>query len=459
MSKRRGNNEGSVYQRSDGLWCGKASVGRDENGKARRRPVYGKTRAEAVSKMNKLIADHQKGVESKTPDKTTVAQRAEKWLRETVAHMDQPNTLSYYTYSMKHHVIPAIGSVKLVELKPSHVHDMINAIRGKTSQRGTPFARKTIKAAHEAISAMLSEALRENLVERNVAMAVRTNDGREAREKQSKFVVMTPSESVRLIDAAADHEWKNFILASMNLGIRRAELLALRWQDIDFETGWISVWNSIQMVRVKLLKKQPEKRFSGAGSRMTSLKTGSSQRRDIEMSQQLRVIFMEQKEQQQKQREKADDKWVEQDFVFTNRFGNHWHPDYPSSIFRKICASAELPPEIHLHSLRHNFASAQLRAGTHAKLVQQQLGHSRIGTTLDKYSHLVPGERTRMPSVMADYLDEGRKMLTLEREKAAAVAALAAERASRDRDLISRKSKTVTKTVTTHVFEMPRKKA
>ena len=203
-------------------------------------------------------------------------------------------------------------------------------------------------------------------------------------------------------------------------GIRRGELLALRWEDVDFEGGWVSLRNAIVRVRLKRLKEQPASRFSGMGSRLAPLKTPQS-RRTLELPPTLITILKKHRTQQDAQRKAAGAKWSEGDFVFTSEFGAHWHPCTATSIYADVRLQADLPIQTSLHDLRHSLASAMLKRGMSAKHVQAQLGHSKIQMTLDAYSHLMPGERTGISDVMSDFIAEGKRDTRSETRRLCAV--------------------------------------
>jgi site-specific recombinase XerD len=167
-------------------------------------------------------------------------------------------------------------------------------------------------------------------------------------------------------------------------------------------------------VRVTRLKEQPTKRFSGAGSRLAPLKTPKS-KRDLELSLLVRDALIEQMERQRVMRKKAGEQWQEQDFIFTPEQADHWHPDTASRVFADLRELAKLPVTVRLHDLRHSFASAMLKKGIHPKLVQGQLGHSRYQTTMEKYSHLIPGIKTVVADTMEEHIADGQKALAASR--------------------------------------------
>ena len=277
------------------------------------------------------------------------------------------------------------------------------------NERRDKYSPRSIKAFHQTISAILNHAVDGRLIEYNVAALVKTNDAKHIKEEQL-VVPMSSEETARLLDAIEKHPWRCFIMVAMLLGIRRGEVVALRWRDVDFAGGWVKIRNSIIRVKVKRLREQPTSRFSGMGSRLGSLKN-PKHKRDLELPPLLHDILVEHRTQQDVMRKKAGDKWQESDFVFTSEHGAHFHPDTATGLFAELRLLANLPTTTRLHDLRHNFASAMLSRGVHPKLVQAQLGHSRFAFTMDKYSHLMPGAKTGMPDVMADFIAEGRKKL------------------------------------------------
>jgi integrase len=411
MGKRRTNGEGSIYFLKGKGYRANIVIGRKPDGRLERKTKTFELKADARGWLNEQLEDKNKGRVT-VPDKLTVATYAKEWLRDVHEDGGSPNTYEYYEYPIRCHITPAIGSVRLKDLRREHITLMLNERRDK-------YSRRTVEVIHKTIKLILDHAVTGRLLDHNVAKLVKTSDAKKIREDQLNSACPLNSEqSARLLDTIEQHPWRCFIMLALLLGIRRGELLALRWQDIDFEGGWVKLSHAIVRVRLRRLKVQPTKLFSGEGSRMAPLKTPRS-RRTLELPPLLLDVLREHKALQDAARKKAGDKWREQDFVFTSEFGAHWHPCTATSVYADVRLQADLPIETSLHDLRHSLASAMLKRGVNPKLVQLQLGHSKIQTTLDTYSHLMPGERMGLSDAMADFIADGKRALDAKRAAAA----------------------------------------
>jgi integrase len=404
MGKRM-NGEGSLFYVKSRGYRGTIVVGRNADGSLVRKSKTFELKAQARDWLRKQRDNKDKGIVT-APDKLTVAQYAKEWLRDVIEPKNEPNTYEFYDWPVRAHIIPSIGSIPLNSLRREHITKMLNERRDKYSHR-------SIKAFHQTITAILNHAVAGRLLEHNVAVLVKTNDAKHIKEEQL-VVPLDGEQTARLLAAIEKHPWRCFIMVAMLLGIRRGEVVALRWRDIDLEGGWVKIRNSIIRVKVKRLKEQPTQRFSGMGSRLAPLKN-PKHKRDLELPPLLRDVLLEHRAQQEAARKKAGDKWREEDFVFTSEHGAHFHPDTATGLFGDLRLLADLPITTRLHDLRHSYASAMLSRGVHPKLVQAQLGHSRFAFTMDKYSHLMPGVKTGLPDVMLDFIAEGKRALDAKR--------------------------------------------
>jgi integrase len=403
---KRVNGEGSIYFVKGRGHRASLVVGKKPDGTLDRRSKTFELRGDASRWLRTQLDNEDKGIAT-APDKLTVAIYAKEWLRDVIEPMGQPNTFEYYEYPVRCHITPAIGNIRLNDLRREHISKMLN-------ERREQYSRRTVEVIHKTIKLILDWGIQGRLLERNVAKLVKTNDAKQVQEEQLNFDTLDGQQTARLVETIEKHPWRCFIMMALLLGIRRGELLAIRWQEIDLDGGWLKLRNSIIRVRVKRLKEQPTKRFSGAGSRLAPLKTPKS-KRTLELPSLLLDELRAHRAKQIAERKKAGDKWREQDFVFASGQGDHWHPCTATNIYADVRLLADLPITTSLHDLRHSFASAMLSKGIHPKLVQEQLGHARFQITMDKYSHLMPGVKTGLPDVMDAFIADGKRALEAKR--------------------------------------------
>jgi integrase len=415
--RKRGNGEGSIYHVEGRGYRASLVVGKKPNGKLERKEKTFELKAEAVRWLNEEMRKKNKGIVT-APAKLTVESLATEWLRDVIAPGDQPNTYAFYEYLVRVHLIPAIGSVRLNDLRSAHVRKMLN-------ERRDTLSRRTLQAIHGTLKTLLNWAVEERVLASNVAIFKTDDNKRVQQESQESWTTLDGKQSAQLLHAVETHPWRCFITVAMMLGIRRGEVCALRWQDIDFEGGWIKLRHSIVRVRIAHLKEQPTKHCSGVGSRLAPLKSFKSTR-PLEMSPAVRAALLQRQAEQTEERKRAGENWREQDYVFTSENGDHFHPDTATATFAKLRLLAELPTSaattsgkkrtVRLHDLRHTLASAMMARGVHPKLVQTQLGHGRLDMT-DRYTHPQPGQKNGViADAMEEFIAEGKRTLEEKRK-------------------------------------------
>jgi integrase len=368
--KTRKTGEGTLFQRTDGRW--QASF-IPENGK--RLYFYGKTASEALEKMRKAKEEERKGILATGP-KQKLGDYLTSWLETVQRPTIKKNTYVQYRMMINRHIIPALGQTHLQKLTAPQVQSFYS----QKLQDG--LSPGTVGVIHAVLHCALENAVKWNLVTRNVSSLV-------SPPKRSGYEVHTlsPGEAIHLIEAAKETNLEAIIIMAVTTGIRRGELMALRWSDIDLERGMLHIRRTMY-------------RLSGFGFVENTPKTRTSKRRIILPA----VVVEALKEHQQRQiqaQKKAGSKWIDKGLVFPNTHGNFIRPDHMLRKFHQLLDSAKLP-YMRFHDLRHSAATILLIKGVHPKVVQDLLGHSTIAMTMDTYSHLLPS----MQQDAADSMDD-----------------------------------------------------
>jgi len=355
---KRGNGEGSIYRRKeDNIWV--ASVTLDSG---KRRVFYGKTRKEAYDKLQKALSEHQQGLLIGT-SKQTVEQYLVQWLAGR-KHIIRSSSTRMYESFIRIHIVPVIGNVMLQKLTAQH----IKMLHSKKLDEG--LSPTTVVSIHRMLKTALSDAVKAGMLAKNVCNNVET-----PRKKEYEMKPLTLEQAQKLMKFVSGHELEAIIVLALTTGMRRGELVALKWQDINFIQGTLQVRRTI--TRDKKLK------YIEA-----ELKTKKS-RRSVTLASLTIDILLRHRIHQGEVKLKAGSEWQEHDFVFTTAIGTSLNPESLLGRFKKILKRAELP-NIRFHDLRHSAATLLLGMGVHTKIVQELLGHSTMAMTADIYSHVLP---------------------------------------------------------------------
>lgn len=365
MPKHRGHNEGSIYQRKDGLWVASVSVGRDATGKVKRRDIYGHTRKEVAERLTQLLAEAQQGVPL-DPTRQTIGDFLTRWLEDSVRGTLRPATYISYNGAIKH-ILPTLGSVPLAKLTPQHLQRLY---REKQEEGLT----RTVNLIHAVMHKSLSQAVKWGLVPRNVAALVDT-----PRPGTKEFQALTPEQAASLLQAAQEDRLYALYVLAIACGLRQGELLGLKWEDLDEALGTLTVRRQLQWLKVKAGEPyQPV--FSAPKS--------AKGRRTLHLPDLARFALRRHRRQQAEERLALGEAWQDQGLVFTSTLGTPYDASrLRQRSFHPLLEQAGLP-HIRFHDLRHTCATLLLGQGVHPKLVQEQLGHSQISVTLDTYSHV-----------------------------------------------------------------------
>ena len=373
MPKHRGAGEGSIYQTKDGRWRGEISLGYKPDGKALRKIHYGKTRNEVSAAMKHTLRDQQLGI-TITSEKQTLKQFLSDWMENTVKPKNRTQTYRSYEWITRVHLIPALGHLPLQKLSPQKLQAFLN------ERHSTGLSATTIKHINATLRAALSQAHRWQLVPQNAAKLVTL-----PRSVRYKAIVLAPEQAKQLLESAAGTSDEALFTLALCIGLRRGELLGLRWCDI--ENGFLHVNHSLERVKK-------------GGLRLADPKSSRAVR-SLRLPQMCIASIERHREYQAKARQWAGIKWKEFDYVFTSSIGTPLQPEKVTRSFAAALKAAKLP-RVRFHDLRHSCATLLLSLGVHPKLVQETLGHSTFQLTMDTYSHMIPALRNEV----ADRMDE-----------------------------------------------------
>ena len=304
----------------------------------------------------------------------TVAEFLVRWMETHAATNTSPRTQQGYRGIINRNIIPYIGHVRLQNLQPRDIQNMYAAL----VKRG--LSNLSVRHAHRVLHKALADALKWGDVERNVTEA--TTPPRVETKEPEVWDRETIKQFFKVAEGSSYHGL--YILAILS-GMRRSEVLGLKWQNVDLATGNIRIVTTLQ-------------RVTGKGLVEGTPKTPRS-RRQLPLHPMAVKVLTVIRDRQAAQRETAGEFWEESSYVFTNGVGRPIDSDLVSRDFAKIVRKTGLP-RITFHGLRHSFASLLLDEDVHPKVVQELLGHASVSTTMDIYSHLLPGIREKAITVL-----------------------------------------------------------
>jgi integrase len=338
------------------------------DGKRRRKTVYGHTADQARAKLRKLKDDQERGRALLAPTHT-VEQWLDLWLSDIKAHDGtRPATLVLYQGLADHYVKPVIGRVRLDRLTPAHVQRLVAETRKAETSRGRPPSAATQRHVHKLIRNALADAYRLELVTRNVATQVKAPPM--TRERRPDLTV---EDARRLLKVIEGERLEAFYILALTTGLRRGELLGLRWSDVDLNSRQLHVRRALQRVGGKLRFVEP--------------KTSTSLR--IVVVPRLAVRHLaKHKARQDAERLALGAAWRDHNLVFASSRGTPLEPRNVNRRWDELRDRTGLD-WLRLHDLRHGCATFMMAAGIPARTIMEVLGHSEIGVTMNTYTHVL----------------------------------------------------------------------
>lgn len=298
----------------------------------------------------------------------TVAQFLDEWMKTKTMTLS-PTTVAWYGYVIAKHIAPELGQLRMSQLKPVHIQRLYAAKLQQVPGGPTPISRSTARCIHRVLHAAMSSAVRLQVIERNPCDAVEVPKGRRPQPRYWR-----PEEAARFLNAARNDRLFALFHLALGSGLRRGELLGLRWTDVDLDRQTLTV----SQVRVRAGDEVVTKEPKTPGSL-----------RSIALSPDVCETLRRHREAQSREKLLMEEAYEDHGLVFAAVDGRPLNPDYIGcQYFRRLISLAGVP-EINFHGLRHTHATLLALGGVPLKTVSARLGHSSVKITGDIYSHVL----------------------------------------------------------------------
>ncbi|MFE9608194.1 tyrosine-type recombinase/integrase [Streptomyces sp. NPDC006012] len=381
MAKRRPNGGGTITKRKDGRYMGRAYV-TNTDGNHVRKTVYGSTWDEANEKLGKLQDQERNGIP--VPSRTwTLGEWLPYWLEHIVKPEREHNTYAKYESKIRLYLLPHLGKKPLTKLTPAQLRTLMATLRRQEVGAATRF--EVLRVLRNA----LNRAMREELLTRNVALLVDM-----PKVAKDKGTAWSAREAITFLRSVRAHRLYAACVLVLVLGLRRSEVLGLRWQDIDFEAGRFTPVKQVQ-------------REKGVGLVLKDLKTESSQA-VLPLPEFCTRALEERRELQELEKKIADQHWAQQDghdLIFSSEHGGMIDPTGFSRAFDRLVKRAGVR-RITVRLARHTCGTLLAFLKVHPKVAQAILRHSQISMTMDVYTHVVGDSEREAVTMLAELLED-----------------------------------------------------
>ena len=379
MAKRRANGEGNLRKRKDGRWEGRYTAGRDpETGKAIYKNVLGKTQAEAKAKLKQAI-EEAKGLDAAKAGRYTVCQWMEVWFEHYAKVKVRPSSHQTYRGYIDNHIKPNIGKLPLEKLTSLDLQKFYKKLlekgrvdRLESRHQAKGLSPKTVRNLHQIITSAMKLAKEQRLI-----LADPTEGCALPRLEHREMQTLSVEQLQSFLREAKDSGVFELYYLELATGLRRGELLGLKWEDIDLERGDLRVRRQISRINGEVVE--------------APLKTKNAYR-TLPLAEDTIDILKEQRK-----------KFGSSPWVFPPPTGGPISPDSVLHMLHRVLKRAGLP-RVRFHDLRHTFATLALQNGVDIKTVSGMLGHFSAGFTLDTYAHVTSAAQRQAAQTMGNVL-------------------------------------------------------
>ena len=404
---RRSKGDGLIRERSDGRWEGRIPLGvDDESGKTLYKHVYGKTQKDVRDKMKAFMNDPDEIImpngryvkvveESPEEDVTFYGEWLDTWLTKYKVNRLTPSTYESYRIIIENHVKPSLGDIPIADINTDLIQTLLNEKQEvgarKDRRKDITLAGSSVMKIKVVINASLKQAVKNRMIPYNPTEAAIP-----PKIAHKEISIMTPEEQDKFMGALKGHRLEALFSLALATGMRLGELLALTWDDVDFDKKQISISKSAGRIRNQETMKT-EIIVGGPKSK--------SGYRNIAMLSAAVTILEKHHTLQQEELKLAGSAYNKLNLVFCSTVGGYIEPRRINTTLDKVLNKAGVD-HINFHALRHTFATRALESGIPAKVIQEMLGHADVSLTLNRYTHLLKEtmhtEMEKMNSVFVD---------------------------------------------------------
>ena len=361
MARKRKAGDGTLRLRKDGRWEGRVVVGYDEKGLPKTKNVLAKTKAECLEKLDQLKAECGVVVHRAKPD-MPFGDWLDLWYKTWSKPTIRLTTQTSYEGQIYLHIIPSIGNIPLNKLQTSDLQQFYSELkkcgrRSRVDLYGPGLSDRMVRACHAVCHMALEKAVAEVLIPANPAKGCKLPPA-----KAAEMQVLTPEEMRRFLIQAKQNDFYEIAILELATGMRRGEISALKWSDLDFETGALHIQRQVIHLRGQINISAPKT--------AASYRTVILPREVVDILKELRT--------------RTDSEWMFPSPV------NKDNPMDPQSIYhtmKKVLMRAQCR-DVRFHDLRHTFATTSLEHGMDIKTLSAIIGHVRSATTINIYSHI-----------------------------------------------------------------------
>ena len=363
MIKRK-NGEGTVRLRKDGRWEGRVVIGYNEKGNPKTKSVLAHTKTECLEKLEKLKEECGRTAEKLKPN-MPFGDWLDFWYQYFTSPKLRPTTKESYESRIYGHIIPSIGEIPLNKLTQNDLQQFYATLkrsgrRKNIEQFGTGVSDRMVRSCHTTCRSALEKAVIEGLITRNPSIGCKLPP-----KKNGEMKIMSQAEIVRLLNQAYEEGYYEMFLLELTTGMRRGEILGLKWRDLDIESG-----------ELRICRQQTTKGISIP-------KTKNSIRTILLPPDMLEIM--------QKMKNESNSEWI---FPSPVKKGEPRNPTAITKRFKIMLERAHCK-HIRFHDLRHTFATMALENGIDIKTLSTIIGHVSSETTLNIYSHVTDTMRTQ----------------------------------------------------------------